>query len=180
MIVLGLLMEWTIGFDDQSLYATIKWLHIAMGVPLAVIILPRIAWRLYAGWVQGLPQPRVLHWLSVAVPMLLLLGILVQAVTGVMARWTANAWPTDQAQTLPLFGLYEVPGPYAMAQPQLNRFFEDVHEWTAYAVMALLLVHILGALKHRLFGRGPSRWRMIPRRIRRNQSFGHSEGEYSP
>lgn len=161
MLILGLLMEWTIGFDDQSLYGTIKWLHISTGVLLAVLVLPRIAWRLYFGWVRPLARARLVRWLSVAVPMLMLLGVLVQAVTGVMARWTARAWPTEQAQTLPFFGLAEIPGPFAMEQPELNRFFEAVHGWTAYAVMALLLLHMLGALGHWLFDRTAGRWRML-------------------
>ena len=43
----------------------------------------------------------------------------------------------------------------------------EVHEWLVYSTLALLALHILGALKHQFIDRGPSADRMWPFRSTR-------------
>lgn len=131
MITMGLLMEWTIGFDDQSLYARIKFLHISTGVVLALLIVPRVGWRLWSGWPPPPLRQRWLRFLACLVPGLLLAGVLVQAVTGVSARWTARAWPGQEAAALSFFGLFEIPSPLVAHHPDWNRVLETVHDTAA-------------------------------------------------
>lgn len=148
LLAFGELMEWTIDFDDQSLYASIKWFHIATGVVLAFVILPRIAWRLRSGWARPVPQHWLLQWAAASVPRLLLGAVLAQVVTGVLSRWTARAWPGYEAQSLPFLGLFEIPSPWGRHQPELNDWLEATHAWTAEVILILVAVHLLGAIKH--------------------------------
>ena len=43
----------------------------------------------------------------------------------------------------------------------------EVHEWLAYSTIALLVLHVAGALKHQFIDRGPSADRMWPFRSTR-------------
>lgn len=149
LIALGLLMEWTITFDDQSLYGRIKYLHIGVGVVLAVLALPRVAWRVRSGWPALHMRSRALRFLARLVPCLLLAGIVLQAITGVFARWSARDWPGYEAASLPLFGVLEIPSPFDMHWPALNRFVETVHDTSADVVLLLLAVHVVAAVWHR-------------------------------
>lgn len=147
LIALGLLMEWTIQFDDQSLYAQLKQLHVATGAVLVVALIPRAGWRLISGW-RPIDQPRPQRWLAVAVQGLLLALITFQAVTGVVSRWTARNHPGDDAQSIPFFGLFEIPSPWTTANAGWNRVAEQCHDLAAEVILALVAIHAAGALRH--------------------------------
>lgn len=153
LVGLGLLMEWTITFDDQSLYARLKYIHIVVGVVLAVVVIPRVVWRARSGWPALRMRSRLLRFLARLIPCLLLVGIVVQAVTGVLARWSARDWPGYEAQSLPLISLLEIPSPFGMYRPMLNRIVESIHDVSADLLLMLLVVHMVAAVGHWIVGR---------------------------
>lgn len=147
LIVLGLLMEWTITFDDQSLYGTLKNLHISTGVLLCVVLLPRIAWRMVSGWRETTRHRHaVLRRAARIVPITLLVLVSIQAVTGIVSRWADRDWSSGEADTLPFFGLFEIPGPLSQPLPSWNAPLEWIHDLLAEPIMILLAVHVLGAI----------------------------------
>ncbi|WP_149193165.1 cytochrome b/b6 domain-containing protein [Luteimonas suaedae] len=82
LLALGLAMQWTIGFEDGSLYLWLKHAHIGIGVLLCMALLSRITWRLASGAPAAHPRPRALRIAAKVVPALLLLAVTFQAATG--------------------------------------------------------------------------------------------------
>ena len=161
LIALGLLMQWTITFEDESLYLALYKVHISVGALLCVALVPRLVWRWFSGRPPPLEVRPTLRALSIVVQGLLLLTVVCQALSGLFARWTALDWRRSSgAESLPFFGLFEIPSPLRQHRPEWNRVAENVHDWLAEVVMALLAVHILGALKHALLDR-PGSFRMV-------------------
>lgn len=169
LVALGLLMQWTIRFEDPSLYLWLKHAHISVGMLLCAALLPRVAWRLVSRKPVALPQMRALRLAARIVPVLLLLGVVLQSATGVAGRWTDTRWILGEdaqwrivpgAETLPFFGLFELASPVAAPDMEWNAILERMHGLGAWLVMALLALHVLGALRHLLIG-GTGAMRML-------------------
>ncbi|MDX1455359.1 MAG: cytochrome b/b6 domain-containing protein, partial [Gammaproteobacteria bacterium] len=141
-------MEWTITFDDQSLYVSIKQLHISTGVLLCLVLPARIAWRVAEGWKDSGLRNKLLRIAALAGPVLLLALISAQAMVGLFARWTDKNWETGMAQTLPFFGMFEIPAIFDQPLPDWNHWLEDAHEILEELIIAMLLLHIAGAVFH--------------------------------
>lgn len=160
LIALGLLMQWPITFENEALYLALKNAHISVGVLLCVALVPRLIWRWSSRRPAPVEQRRTQHVLSVVVQGLLLLALVCQAFSGMFARWTALDWQRGGgAESVPFFGLFELPSSMWQHLPEWNRVAENVHDRLAVVVMALLGVLVLGALKHALLDR-PRRFRM--------------------
>lgn len=171
LVALGLLMQWTIRWEDESLYLWLKHAHIAVGLLLCAALVPRVAWRLVAGMPSVLRQGRVLRLAARIVPVLLLFGVVVQSATGVGGRWTDTRWilGTDAqwriapgAETLSFFGLFELASPFSEPSMEWNAILERLHGSGAWMVMALLALHALGALRHLIVGGSEARRMLRP------------------
>lgn len=161
LVALGLLMQWTIHFEDPSVYLWLKHAHISVGVLLCAALVPRVAWRLVSLKPAALRQVRALRLAARIVPVLLLIGVVIQSATGVAGRWTDTRWILGAdaqwrivpgAETLPFFGLFELASPVAVPDMEWNAILERLHEIGAWLIMALLALHVLGALRHLVIG----------------------------
>jgi cytochrome b561/polyisoprenoid-binding protein YceI len=135
-------------------------LHKSVGLTVLVLSLLRLAWRL-AHRPPALPEAmrawerlaaRAVHWafyaLMVALP---------------LSGWlyASTQWREDGPLAVPTlwFGLFKVPHLFGLdaLHPRLRSefadAFEDAHEWLAWAMAGLLLLHVAAALKHRLVQR---------------------------
>ena len=80
-----------------------------------------------------------------------------------------SAWKDAGTHPMYLFGLFEWPriafvmGLPADRKEQLHGLFGAMHEIGGYLLIALLLIHIAGALKHQFIDREPEFRRMWPR-----------------
>lgn len=152
LLVGGLTMtDMKVSPDKFKLYA----LHKSFGITVLVLMLLRFAWR----GVDPRPQDvagmaPVVAFAAHAVHRLLYVALLAMPISG---------WVYNSASNFPLqwFGLVQLP---AIVGPDkdLKELAHGVHEFLAWTLIALLLAHIAGALKHHFIDRDDTLRRMLP------------------
>lgn len=160
LLILGLAI---VGLTMGELPKTPKYFwvftaHKSIGITVLVLVLARLAWRLYAGRpdpVPGTPgwQERiasVTHWLLYALILLMpISGWLYDSASGLRPfRW---------------FGLFDMP---KLVPPDegLRGLAHEVHEWGFWVLAALVCAHAGAALYHHYFQRDATLLRMLPGR----------------
>ncbi len=129
--------------SDTVEHAVIE-VHIALGFFVLLIVLWRVAWRLYEGFRPN-PQADVLErhvggW----VHRLLLIALVTMVVTGPLYLFT-------EGEGINVFGWFTVYLPL-QGMAFLHEPAEEVHKLTGeYLLPALITLHFLGAVRHYLF-----------------------------
>ncbi|HEX8263268.1 MAG TPA: cytochrome b [Allosphingosinicella sp.] len=146
LIVVNLVLGFFHEDFERPVRSAMMSLHKATGLTILALTLARVAWRLgnrpppfdpvMKRWEVGVA--RAVHWsfylLLIVLP---LSGWLVVSTSGRATSW---------------FGLFEVaPLPVTRAE-DAHELMEEVHEILAYAMLALLALHVLGAVKHHVEG----------------------------
>ena len=156
LIVLNLLLGFFYDEFEKPLRSTLLNLHKPIGLTILVLTLARLAWRLghrpppfdpvLKRWEVGLA--RAVHWLFYALLIgLPLSGWLVVSTSGRITSW---------------FGLFDIaPLPVTRAE-DAHELMEQVHKYLGYSMLALLALHVGGALKHHLQGHRHLIGRMSP------------------
>lgn len=138
--------------------------HKSIGITVLGLALLRLLWRL-SHRPPPLPagQARWERMLSHLAHALLYLVMLALPLSG----WLHDsAWKDAATHPMYWFGLFEWPRVgYVMGLPPgtreaLHDRFGDLHTWLAYALYALLALHIVGALKHQWLDRQAELQRM--------------------
>lgn len=143
LICLGVFMSETRSF---SLYG----IHKSIGLLLFCIIAVRVIVRLNKGWPESISEgpawehgvARIVHWV-------LTLGTIIMPLSGMLDAIMSG-------QGLSVFGLDLVSGnPGDNGRPQainegLAEIAEEIHHYTGYALIAAIILHVAGALKHHL------------------------------
>ena len=129
---------------------------ISAGVAILAVLVARLLWRLADP--PPLPEPTVLGvWLDWAgrLAHYALYALLIAApVAGIVVQFA-------RGDALPLFGLFEVPSPWA-ADRAFARSVKDVHEVLANALVILASFHAAAALVHHWVFRDRTLVRMLP------------------
>lgn len=146
LIVLNLLLGFFHEDFEKPVRSAMMDVHKATGLTILALTLARLGWRLghrpppfdpvMKAWEVGLA--RAVHWLFYALLVVLpLSGWILVSTSGRVTSW---------------FGLFEVaPLPVSRAK-DVHELFEEVHELLAYVALALLALHVAGALKHHFEG----------------------------
>jgi cytochrome b561 len=146
----GLVAE---GFPREA-RRMIHAVHGFAGMALVVLVALRVAWRLAKPVPHG-PMP---GWMSLA-SRLAHLGLYALMLAVPLSGW----WMISvQGRTLTLFGV-TIPHIVARA-PELRGFAEGVHEATAYALIAVAVLHAMAAIYHHVVLRDGVLRRMLPMR----------------
>ncbi len=164
LLVIGLLgvglfmIDMPLSPDKVRIYA----LHKSVGVTVLALMLLRITWRSSERQRPALPfgMPAWERMAAHASHALLYVALLVMPLSG---------WLFNSAANFPLqwFGWFSLPS-LAAPDPALKALARSVHHWTAYALIGLVSLHVLAALKHHWFDRDETLRRMLPgRRSRR-------------
>jgi len=141
--------------------------HKSIGITVLGLVLLRVLWRLshrpppfsgtMANWERGLAH--VTHF-----------GLYVFMVWMPITGWLHDsAWKAAAEKPMFWFGLFEWPRiGLVMARPAaekevLHELFGAMHEIGGYGLIALLLLHIAGALKHQFVDHDAGLRRMWPR-----------------
>lgn len=131
-------------------------LHKSLGLTVLALMLIRLAWRLYAG--ASKPEPGTPGWQN------LVAHATHWAIYALALAMPISGWLYDSASGLrPLtyFGLATVPklvGP----DPDIKNTSHAVHEYGAWLLIALILMHAGAALYHHFVQRDRTLWRMLP------------------
>lgn len=129
--------------------------HVSLGMLLAAVIVARLIWRLMPGHEV---TPITSGWIRIAsrsVHLLLYLLLVGEVVLGFGWRW-AQGHPVD------FFGLISIPGPYGQLGKPARGLFHELHEWGAWAIIAIATLHALGALYHHYVLKDRVLTRMLP------------------
>lgn len=161
LTVILVIVAWGLGTFDDVLprgpaRRTGLFVHISAGLAILAVLAARVPWRLvdpppppeptmFGVW--GDRASRLAHYtlyaLLVAAP---IAGIVLQFARG---------------QALPLFGLAELPSPWAADRP-FARSVKEVHELLANALLIVAALHAAAALFHHWVFRDRTLVRMLP------------------
>jgi cytochrome b561 len=123
-------------------------LHKSVGALVLMLSLLRVLWILRS---PAPPAPAALA------PKEVMLSKVVQALLyALIFLVPISGWVMSSSAGYPVgfFGLFELPQLVGKDEG-LHEIAQEVHELAAYGIAALVLLHIAGALKHRLKGSGP-------------------------
>ena len=172
--VISVVLHWLVAVTVFALFAVGFWMvdlsyysqwyrtaphwHKSIGILLAVVMLLRLLWRWLSPPPQALSTHR--HWeriTAAVVQLCLYLGILLLVISGYLIS-------TEDGRPIAVFGWFEVPALGALFANQAD-IAGLVHEYVAYSLIALAVLHGAAALKHhyidkdhtlkRMFGRKP-------------------------
>ena len=131
---------------QESVRAFYFLLHKSMGITVAILIVLRVVWRLTH---KAPPLPDLVpEWqqkLSKAVHGALYLLMVALPVSGYMQSMYSS-YPTK------FWGI--VLPRLAEANKGMRENFSEIHEFLAFALIAVLVLHLAAAVKHKLAGNG--------------------------
>lgn len=152
LIIVGLTM---VNITDKPLKMQIFNYHKLFGLTVLALVILRILWR----WVNIVPKlpasmPRWEFALESAVKFALYFCILLMPISGWIFSSAAGYYPHIGNI---VFAAPGIPKSKAIAE-----FFKQVHITTAWVLIGLLVLHILGALKHHFINKDNILRRMMP------------------
>ncbi|MDF4025031.1 cytochrome b [Luteibacter sp. PPL201] len=129
-------------------------LHKSIGLTVLALFLLRLAWRLFDRRPAEDPAPRWQHVAATIVHGLLYVLIVAIPLSG---------WLFNSARGFPLqfFKLFNLPALTAK-DPDVAAVLVEVHEYLFWFLVAVLVAHAGGALKHHFIDRDDTLRRMLP------------------
>ncbi len=152
MICVGLYME---EMENGPKLFKIYALHKSVGITVLALVVLRLIWVLSSKHPQSLPNHRAWEkFLAKAIHGLLYVALLAMPLSG---------WIMSSAKgfSVSVFGLFTLPD---LVHPDkgLAQFAVGVHEYAAWILIAMIALHVAGALKHHIIDRDDTLKRMIP------------------
>ncbi len=127
--------------------------HVSVGFIGGVFLVWRVVRRMVRGMADKPAQSPVLNLASQIVIWGFLVNMVVVTVTGVLVIWSL-------AQPIDIFGLFSFPSPLS-ASRSMHELMEEVHEVSGQLFVPLVVLHVLGALKHAFIDRDAIMDRMV-------------------
>ena len=130
-------------------------LHIALGALALLPLAFRVFWRARSASPAPLPQPPALQKASRVLHIALLTAIAVLLVSGPLVVWSGG-------RAINVFDWFALPSPMGEMKG-LHKALENAHGLAAKVMLFSLAAHVLAALKHALFDRDGTLWRIFGR-----------------
>lgn len=152
LFALGL---WMVGLDYyHEWYQKAPNLHMSTGVALALLTLFRLLYKS----VYAYPRPLVgtppgLHFVAKVVHVALYLLLLGLFVSGYLIV-------TAEGEALPVFGIADIPA-VVHSDDNLQDLMGEIHEWVAYVLIGMTVIHGGAALWHHFWMRDDTLLRML-------------------
>lgn len=139
----------------DSLYNTLPWWHKSVGLSLFILLLLRFTWS------KINPKPRSLkthkkweNFLAKMIHQLTYVLILFICISGYFISTAAG-------KEIEFFTLFEVPAMFPKIKEDNAELIGDAHETMAFILAALVVLHVLAALKHHFIDKDQTLKRMI-------------------
>ena len=134
-------------------------LHASIGIAILVLTILRLLWR-----VANPPPayPACMAWWEKLAAKITHLLFYVLLIVVPISGWLAIPEFLEDEHIrgdLSIFGLFPLP-----VAPNIDLSMDDVHEFASNFTIALLLMHVLAALKHHFINRDDVLRRILPRR----------------
>ena len=140
MLVLGFAAG---GAPDDATESYLMSLHIGLGFFVFLVVIWRVAYRLYEGFKANTASTAPERWLAWAVHRLLLLALVSQVITGPLYLFT-------EGEGVDVFGWFTVYIPL-QSLAVIHEPAELVHVVSGlYVIPGLIVLHFLGAARHYL------------------------------
>ncbi len=157
VVVLGLfgLGFWMVELDYyDSWYRTAPDLHKSIGVLIAFVIIARLIWNFSHTKVEPLATHKPIEIkLAKLAHYLLYLLLLILVISGYLIS-------TADGRGIEIFSLFELPALGSLFENQED-LAGAVHKWIAYGLVSLVVIHVLGALKHHVIDKDSTLKRMF-------------------
>lgn len=146
LIALMVILMLSVSFfldDVPSQYTSLAYtLHKSLGLSVLGLMLIRIVCIIYYGR-PSLPKsvPGWIQWLSRFVQYSFYVLLLVMPLSGWIMSMAGNRIPS-------YFGLFPLPLPGISPNPWLENWMDQSHKVIAWILIALICLHIAGAIKH--------------------------------
>ena len=166
LIVVNLVLVWTVDSLPDEWERPVVDTHKSIGITVLALAVMRLLWR-FAHRPPPLPSTHS-RWERIgaqATHALFYVLLFALPLTG----WLHDsAWKDAATYPMTLFGL--VPWPRigfmmnldAVTKEQMHDLFFAIHSWLGYALYALFVLHVAGALKHQWLDRERELQRMTP------------------
>ncbi|MEM7208068.1 MAG: cytochrome b [Pseudomonadota bacterium] len=138
----------------DELYKTLPFYHKSVGITLAAVLLFRIVWKLMNPTPKPLAGSSSFEKFAAKAAHLLIYVLLLAIVFSGYLISTADGLPIS------VFDWFFVPASIT-GIPEQEDIAGFVHEYLAYALMALVAVHAAAALKHHFFDNDDTLKRML-------------------
>ena len=156
MIFFGLYLE---NMERGDAKSSLLALHKSLGSLILFLVIARIWWRTRQGSLQPLgDHPRWHRIAAKASHHFLLFGTIAMPLSGLM-RSIGRGRPID------VFGFPFIPQIFAEKNETVSFIGSLLHEWIAYALLAVVAIHILAAMKHFLIDGDGTLQRMLGARV---------------
>ena len=156
LLAVGIYME------EQEVYALYPW-HKSLGVLILLLVIPRIIWRAMNGWPKSQGEyssievilAKLVHWL-------LIIGTVLMPVSGMMMSgfgghgifvfgielMAMNSDPTNTNEVIAVNG-------------QLAGLGHEMHGIGGNVLIAAIVLHVVGAIKHHIIDKDDTLNRML-------------------
>jgi cytochrome b561 len=138
LLQFGFAESW--GFFPKPVHHLMIVGHMSCGLILAAVILLRLGWRARFGRVLPPPGHGLLDVAAKALHRVLYVLVGAEILLGFATRWTDN-------QSLSFFGLL-IPSPFGAFSKATGDAVDQIHDYNAWVIMALVSIHALAALGH--------------------------------
>jgi cytochrome b561 len=119
------------------------FVHMSLGLGVLLLLVLRLVWRALDPPPPALQAPRFEPWLTYAAKAghgLLYLLLIATPILGIALQFS-------RGQPLPLFGLFEIPSPWAFDRELLGRVIK-IHQLAGDALCVVAIGHAAAALLH--------------------------------
>lgn len=155
MFCLGIYMV-ELSYYDRF-YRDALYIHKSVGILLSILILLRLVWKLLNPAVKPLsaatPLQRLQNILAGCVHLVLYLGLVTLFLSGYLIS-------TSDGRSIEVFGWFSVASAGELFDRQSD-IAGTIHLYVAWGLIAVVVIHILGALKHHFINKDQTLARMI-------------------